>query len=512
MTTPLRTIVIGAGIGGLAVALRLRAMGRDVHVMERAFEVGGKMRTVPSEAGPVDTGPTVLTMKPVFDELFQSIGAELDEHLTLINEPHLARHWWRDGAELDLWQDRARSAREIGGIFGAAAKEDYLRFAAEAERLFEAFDAPMMKAAQPSPLALTARVLQEPSLIPAMSPLSTLARKLDRAFRDPHLRQLFGRYATYVGGSPYGSPAILSLISHSEAAGVWRVEGGMHALALSLKALAEDRGVSFQTDAEVKRIEVQGGEVAAVHTADGRHPCDEAVFNGDPRALALGKLGASAASAVPAKPLENRSLSAQVLAFAARIKGPDLVHHNVFFAQDPRDEFGPIARGRNPEFPTLYICAEDRGTGITPPDLERFEIIMNAPPLSLSEKAADPTAKEKEACRQRTHRKLAQFGLTFESSLPDAALTIPREWDQLFPGSAGSLYGQSPHGMMAAFKRPTARTRLKGLYLVGGGTHPGAGVPMATLSARHAAAAMAQDQISTSTSRPTATRGGMSTA
>ncbi|MEM1233867.1 MAG: 1-hydroxycarotenoid 3,4-desaturase CrtD [Pseudomonadota bacterium] len=503
-----RSIVIGAGIGGLAVALRLRAQGRNVLVLERAAEVGGKIRTLPSQAGPVDTGPTVLTMKPVFDQLFHDIGERLEEHVTLLPEPHLARHWWRDGAVLDLWQDRAQSAAEIGGTFGAAARADYERFATEAERLFNAFDAPMMKAAAPSRAALTARVLQQPSIIAAMAPLSTLAQKLARSFRDPHLRQLFGRYATYVGGSPYRSPAILSLISHSEAAGVWRVKGGMQRLAMSLKALAEARGVEFICGADVTRIELQGGRVAAVHTGDGRFACDDAVFNGDPRALTTGLVGASAKHATPAAPLEDRSLSALVWAFAARASGPELVHHNVFFAEDPAAEFSPLAAGKMTEDPTLYICAEDRGTGVTAPKLERFEIIMNAAPLT----GAAPAATEKEACRQRTHRTLAQFGLTFDAWPSDRALTTPTDWERRFPASAGSLYGQSPHGMMAAFRRPTAQTRIPGLYLVGGGTHPGAGVPMATLSAQHAAEAMRKARTSTSTSRPTATHGGMSTA
>ncbi|MEL7301381.1 MAG: 1-hydroxycarotenoid 3,4-desaturase CrtD [Pseudomonadota bacterium] len=507
-----RTIIIGAGIGGLAAALRLRALGRRVMVLERAAEVGGKMRVLSSEAGPVDTGPTVLTMKPVFDALFADIGETLEEHITLVPEPHLARHWWRDCAVLDLWQDRARSAEEIGGVFGGRARAEYERFAEKAARLFAAFDAPMMQTASPRPLALTGRVLQDPGLIRAMAPARTLAQTLARDFSDPHLRQLFGRYATYVGGSPYKSPAILSLISHSEAAGVWRVDGGMHQLALSLRRLAEAHGVTFRTRAEVTRVEVQDGSVSAVHTRDGRHPCTEAVFNGDPRALATGRLGPSAAKALDAAPLEKRSLSARVWAFAAAAKGPELVHHNVFFAADPAAEFGALARGDMPEDATFYICAEDRGTGLTPPPLERFEIIMNAAPLDPRADADFPAAKEIDTCRQRMLRTLAQFGLTFESSPPDGALTTPREWEAHFPGSAGSLYGQSPHGMMAAFARPTARTKLRGLYLVGGGTHPGAGVPMATLSAAHVAAAIAEDRTLTSTSRRTAMHGGMSTA
>ncbi|MEM6480038.1 MAG: 1-hydroxycarotenoid 3,4-desaturase CrtD [Pseudomonadota bacterium] len=506
-----RSIVIGAGIGGLAVALRLRAAGRDVLVLERAGHVGGKMRTRPSPAGDIDTGPTVLTMKPVFDALFDDIGEKLEEHVTLENEPLLARHWWRDGAALDIWQDSAKTREEIAGVFGARAGQDYARFARDAARLFDAFDQPMMQSADPKALALTARVLREPGLIGAMAPLRSLAQKLDMSFSDPHLRQLFGRYATYVGGSPYQSPAVLSLISHSEASGVWRVKGGMHKLAQALRNLGEARGIKYLTGADVTRIEVQGGRVAAVHTGDGRFACAEAIFNGDPRALTQGLLGAGVVRAVPPKPLSDRSLSAYVWAFASGLDAPDgmpLAHHNVFFARDPAEEFGAVKAGEIPREPTLYVCAEDRGTGLIPPEIERFEIIMNAAPLTRRL----PAAEEKDLCRQQTFPTLAQFGVTFRNRPPDRALTAPKEWEALFPGSAGSLYGQSPHGMMAAFQRPTAKTRIPGLYLVGGGAHPGAGVPMATLSAKHAAGAILGARTSISPSRPTVMPGGMSTA
>jgi 1-hydroxycarotenoid 3,4-desaturase len=251
---------------------------------------------------------------------------------------------------------------------------------------------------------------------------------------------------------------------------------------------------------------MQSGRVAFVQLASGtRIPADTVVFNGDPRALATGLLGDGARPSVPQTAVEPRSLSANVWTFAARPRGPDLHHHNVFFGADPRAEFGPIAEGRLPEDPTLYICAQDRGTGRNPPDLERFEIIMNAAPLREGQ------PEDIDACRTRTFRTLAAHGLTFGPEPSDATLTTPNGFEALFPASRGSLYGRSPHGLTAAFARPTARTQVPGLYLAGGGAHPGAGVPMATLSGKHAAEAILADRTSTSRSRPTATRGGTST-
>jgi 1-hydroxycarotenoid 3,4-desaturase len=507
-----RVVVIGAGMGGLAAVLRLAHAGCAVTVLERAAGPGGKMRTLPSPAGPVDAGPTVMTMRWVFEALFAEVGERLEAHVGLHPEPLLARHWWRDGSTLDLFTDPEASAAAIRGFAGPRAEAEFRAFDAEAAALFAAFDAPMMRAGRPDLGRLALAALARPRLWPALGPFATLARRLARQFTDPRLRQLFGRYATYVGGAPHLSPAVLSLIWQAEARGVWRVEGGMNRLARAMAALAETKGARFRYGAPVARIEVQGGRAAAAVLACGeRIAADAIVFNGDPAALARGLMGPAAQGAVPRRAVSPRSLSAHVWAFAARPAGRDLVHHNVFFGADPAREFGPIAAGRLPEDPTLYVCAQDRGTGQTPPAVERFEIIMNAPPC-----APGSATEEDSPCRMPDYRELvfgglARSGLTFAPSPPDAALTTPRGFETLFPGSDGSLYGRSPHGLTASLSRPTACSSLPGLILAGGGAHPGAGIPMATLSGRHAAAATLTSLASTSTSPRTAMPGGTST-
>ncbi|WP_157937711.1 phytoene desaturase family protein, partial [Oceaniglobus roseus] len=343
-----------------------------------------------------------------------------------------------------------------------------------------------------------------PPRVPLWAPPPPWPGAPPRRFSDPRLRQLSGRSATYVGGNPRLSPALLNLVSHAEARGVWRVRGGMHRLAEALAALFTARGGTLRLSTHARRIERQSGRVRAVVTADGtRLPCRAALFAGDPRALSQGLLGQGLA--LPDAATEPRSLSALVWAFAATPQGPGLAHHNVFFGADPATEFKPLAQGHLPGDPTVYLCAQDRGTHLAPPALERFETIVNAPPL----RGPGP---EPDTCRQLTFQSLARHGLTFSPAPPDSALTTPQHFDALFPASLGSLYGRSPHGLTAALKRPQARTAVPGLYLAGGGAHPGAGVPMATLSGAHAAAAMRKDLASTSTSPRTATRGGMSTA
>ena len=501
-----RIVVIGAGMGGLAAAARLARAGCAVTVVEAQDYPGGKMRTVDSPVGPVDAGPTVMTMRHVFDALFEDCGETLSDHVTLHAEHLLARHFWPDGSTLDLFADAGRSAAAVGAFAGPAAERQFGAFRARAARLYAAFEGPMMLSPEPKLGALTAHVLQDPALIRAMAPLSSLASSLRRQFDDPRLRQLFGRYATYVGGSPYASPAVLALIWSAEETGVWRVEGGMHRLAQAMQALAQRQGARFRFGARASRVERQSGAVTAVQLHDGeRIPCDRVVFNGDPRALVEGLLGDGLRGAVPDTAVSPRSLSARVWAFAATPSRGDLVHHNVFFGADPRAEFGPISEGRSPADPTLYICAQDRGAGLAPPEVERFEIIENAPPLPHA------APEETETCRTRIFQALDRFGLRFSPAPQNGALTTPAGFESLFPASRGSLYGRSPSGMMAAFHRPTARTAVPGLYLAGGGAHPGAGVPMATLSGRHAAEAILTDLASTSRSRRTATPGGTST-
>ena len=501
-------VVIGAGIGGLAAAARLAAAGARTVLLDPHGTPGGKMRAIPTAAGPADAGPTVLTMPEVFEDLFAACGERLSDHVTLRREPLLARHFWPDGARLDLTWDEGESAANVAAAFGDREARAFGRFAREMRALFEAFEAPMMDAADPSPLGLAGAALSRPGALGTLLPGRSMARDLAARFRSPHLRQLFGRYATYVGGRPDASPALLGLVFHAEARGVWRCAGGMHALAAAVADLARAKGCEMRLGLKASGIAIEGGRAVAVDTPEGRIDAGAVLFAGDPRALHLGLLGEEARAAVRPAGVATRSLSANVWSFAARLSADlGLAHHNVFFCEDEQDEFGPLAAGRPPEAPTLYVCAQDRTQGARPAGAERFEIIANAPPLTSTH-----PPKEPEACRRTTLSTLTRFGLSFDPAPTTASLATPETFERLSPGSAGALYGRSPHGMLAALARPRARSRVPGLFLAGGGTHPGAGVPMSARSGRHAAEAIMRDPTSTWTSRPTATAGGTSTA
>jgi 1-hydroxycarotenoid 3,4-desaturase len=481
-------VVVGAGIGGLCAAIRLALSGMAVTLIETQVTPGGKMRTLPSVMGPVDAGPTVLTLRSVFDDLFAAAGERLEDHLTLIPQTVLARHFWPDGSMLDLHADPARSAAAIAAFAGPQAEAEFRRFNKLSARLYRAFDAPVMRARRPSLGGIALNAMRTPAIWPALN--RNLTGHLAKTFTDHRLRQLFGRYATYVGGAPDLSPAVLALIWQAEAQGVWAVQGGMHQLARALADLALSLQVTLHYGTTALQILRQSGRVAGVVLSDARTlECDAVVFNGDPAALLAGLLGDGPQRALRPAAAHPRSLSAWVWSFAATPSAAPLIHHNVFFCADPAKEFGPIARGHMPDEATLYICAQDRAAGPAAGP-ERFEIIMNAPP------GTPLSPKEISECRARTFPHLARFGLTFDPAPPDRALTTPQDFAHLFPGSQGSLYGRSPQGTLASFQRPTARTDLPGLYLAGGGAHPGAGVPMAALSGRHAAEAILKDLTS----------------
>ncbi len=494
-------IVVGAGIAGLAATLRLAAIGLDVTLLERHAHLGGKIRTIPSEAGPIDAGPTVLTMRHVFDDLFNNAGEVLEDHVTLIQQDRIARHFWPDGSQLDLYADPEQSFEAIRQFSGKRSAEQFAAFDKRARQLFEAFDVPMMQAATPKFSTLTARVLRQPELIPIMAPFATLKSLLASSFSDLRLRQLFGRYATYVGGAPGRAPGILALIWHAEAQGVWVVDGGIHVLAEAIAKLAISRGAKIETQAHVHRIEPAPGGTFTVDLGGRTLTSDAIVFAGDPRALAQGALGESLNATAPHVLETPRSFSARVHSFAAKPAGIDLAHHNVFFDADPDQEFFDLMADKLPTCPSLYVCAMDRGLGKPVPDLERFEIITNAP-------ACPGRLEDKEEWHPKIMQTMAGFGLTFQPTPSPITVTTETDFAQMFPESLGALYGSSPHGLTSSLRRPTARTHLPGFYLAGGGCHPGAGVPMAATSGRHAVEAILNDRILASAFHQTVTPGG----
>ncbi|MEM7690638.1 MAG: 1-hydroxycarotenoid 3,4-desaturase CrtD [Pseudomonadota bacterium] len=516
--------IIGAGIGGLTSAALLAARGFRVTVLEKEAAVGGKARQVDIDGAPVAGGPTVFTMRDVFDAVFAECGTALEDHLKIEKADVIARHAWDESGTLDLFADPARSEEAIGDFAGAEEAAAYRAFGAEAKRIFEVLDEPFMRgdaASTPFPMMWRMGIWRIGDAM-AMRPFDNFWTALGGHFKDPRLHQLFGRYSTYCGSDPFQSQATLMLIAHLEAEGVWLIDGGIHALARALADVAQRSGAAIRTNARVAQILTDNARVSGVRLTTGDTiRADTVICNADPAAIARGKFGETSATSVTRMADTKRSMSALVWYAHTETRGFDLQHHNVFFSPDYAREFREIASGNPPSDPTVYLCAQDRSarapkdrasgsaSASTPASgqRERIQMIVNAPPNGDSHKY---TPEEIETCNQAMRRTLRRCGLTLEDPMPHTLMT-PREWEGLFPATGGALYGRASHGWAASFQRQGPRTKIPGLYCAGGGTHPSAGVPMAALSGQLAAKVICADRASMRRSRPVATHGGIST-
>lgn len=494
MSSAPAAVVVGAGVGGLACALALATQGLQVTVIEAAAQPGGKLRPVLLQGQALDAGPTVFTMRWVFDELLDAAGERLQDHLSLRPATTLARHAWREGEQLDLFADPRRSAEAIGLLAGPAEARRFLAFCARARHIYQALEHPFLRGSRPNPLSLVRRAGWRglPALA-RIAPFRSMWAALGDYFHDPRLRQLFGRYATYCGSSPFAAPATLMLVAHVEQDGVWLVDGGMHRLAAVLAGLASRRGVDFRCGTAVDEILVRGGRARGVRLAGGETlDADAVVFNGDAAALAQGLLGPHARAALPPAAAGQRSLSALTWNLLAPVQQAALLRHNVFFSGDYEAEFRALfGRGELPGDPTIYLCAQDRGDTEGPPPAghERLLCLVNAPANGGAPVDEQALAR----CEQAAFARLARHGLRLAPAGDQALRTTPADFARRFPATGGALYGSASHGWLASFARPGARSRLGGLYLAGGSTHPGPGVPMAALSGRQAAASLLDD-------------------
>jgi 1-hydroxycarotenoid 3,4-desaturase len=483
-------IVVGAGMGGLSAAADLARRGAKVTLLERMAYPGGKLRQVEARGLGVDAGPTVFTMRWIFEGLFEDCGQRLSDALSLEPMSLLARHAWRAGGRLDLFAEEDRSAEAIAAFAGAKEAAGYRAFCARAREVYLTLRDSYIAAQRPSPLDLTLRVgAHRLGALWRLRPFDRLMPALGAYFEDPRLRQLFGRYATYCGSSPYLAPATLMLVAHVEQDWVWRVEGGIRKVAEALAALAVSQGAELRYGASVERLLVEGGRVTGVELAGGeRLIAGSVVFNGDVSALGQGLLGEELRRAAPVTPPPARSLSAVTWCLNTKTRGFPLAHHNVFFAEDYEREFAEIFQRRGiTDAPTVYLCAQDRGEGLADPGdaPERLLLLINAP-------ADGDSAPMDEALMAelwgRTERLLSRCGLELEGGPESGVATGPAGFDALFPGTGGAFYGRANHGAFGSFQRLGAASRLPGLYLAGGSVHPGPGIPMAAMSGRLAAA------------------------
>lgn len=485
-------VVIGAGIGGLSAAIRLRAAGHHVMIVEKNDQVGGKMGKITDGNYRWDIGPSVITMRHVFEDLFETAGRKLDDYITLKPVEPLTRYFYTDGTVLDVTRDLSAMTAQIARL-DERDVEGYLAYLAYAARIHR-ITGPVFIYDEPPKPASFAKVPVTDWF--KADPFRTMQGAIESFVKHPHLRQLLGRFATYVGGSPYDAPATLNVISHVELnGGVWYPQGGIHEIASGIARLASEIGVEICTDTPVERIIAPEGVVQGVTLANGTTiDTTRVVANVDVTTVYKHLLPESPRNQKRLDSLQNFAPSCSGFIMLLGVEGdyPKLAHHNIFFSDDYKAEFDAIfEQGVPPQDPTIYISITSKSDPDHAPNgHENWFVLINAPPLG----DAYDWETQKHAYRDHVLNRLAERGLDVRDKIRAEHLMTPADLQVNTGAWRGALYGPSPNSKWTAFRRPHNRSAdVRGLYFAGGTTHPGGGVPMVTLSGKVAAQMLLED-------------------
>ncbi len=460
-------------MGGLAVAARLGAAGHRVTVFEQAATVGGKLgryeRAAPDGTFRFDTGPSLLTLPQVFEEFFAATGTRLADELDLVPLDPIVRHVFADGTALDSCADPEEFAARIATALGTGAAQDWRALWRRAARVWYASWHHVLTSTVDSPWFLP-RLAWRVGDLAAIAPGRSLRWLGRRYLRDPRLRMLLDRYATYAGADPRRAPAALVAIAYAELAfGGWYPRGGLGTLADALLRRCERWSVEVRTGERVTRVETAGGAVTGVRLAGGRAvPADVVVSNADALALHRDLLPDPRRAAR----LADRSLSGFVLLLGMR-ETPMEQGNAVYFPADYDAEFDDVFRYRRPaRDPAVYVST--RGAVC--------QVLVNAPPY--------PDVRW-DGYADRVLAILARRGLELRDRIAFLEARTPADLAAATAATDGAIYGTAAHRLL----RPANRGPVRGLYLVGGCTHPGGGLPLVTLSAKIVADMIVADWV-----------------
>ncbi len=485
-------LIIGAGIGGLSSAIRLAAAGKRVIMLEQNANVGGKMSQIEQDGFRWDTGPSVITMRHVFEELFAVAGRNLADYLTLLPVDPLTRYFFRDGTLLDASSDLTKMAQRIAAI-DERDVEGYLDFLAYAAKLHR-ITGPTFVYGEPPTLR---RMSQLPVFdVFKIDPWLTMDQAIRRRVRSPQIQQFLARFATYVGASPYLAPATLSVIAHVElTGGVWYPQGGIYKIAEAMARLATELGVEIRTSCPVRQIVVNNGQAVAVETAQGERIAAAAVIaNVDVTTVYHHLLPSTISSQRKRQQLSTTETSCSGFVMLLGVEGqhPQLAHHNIFFPPDYRREFDDIfRRATPPQDPTIYVAITSKSDPThAPPGCENWFVLVNSPAIGPQ----FDWQQESERYADKIRTSLAKLISPSSLKIRTQVHLTPHDIARISGAWRGALYGISSNNALNAFRRPHNRCHeVKGLYFAGGTTHPGGGVPMVTLSGKVAAQMLLSD-------------------
>ena len=477
-----KVIVIGSGIAGLAVSIRLALKGYNVQVFEQNSYPGGKLSSFSIKDYRFDAGPSLFTMPHLVTELFKLAGEDVKNYFEFSKKEIACNYFWQDGTSFTAYGERKKFLKEVEKIFDEPQYnvDQYLK---KAKKKYD----------------LTSSLFLEQSLhklktfisldtLKALFQLKTfeLQKSLHQAntqsFSSPHLIQLFDRYATYNGSDPYQTSGIMTLIQHLESAyGTFVPKKGMVSITESLFGLAKRLGVKFSFETGVKEIKVNLGVVSGIKTNSGSFSSDYVISNMD----VFHTYKKLLPNEIPPinRLKQERSSSAVIFYWGIKQSFPDLDLHNIFFSKNYKKEFQAIFKDKTvSEDPTIYINITSKEVvGDAPKGCENWFIMINTP----ADHGQDWTQIVN---RLRSHiitNISKRLNVDLKNLIVCEEVLTPPDIESKTQSYMGALYGASSNDTMAAFLRhPNFSNRIKNLYFCGGSVHPGGGIPLCLLSAK----------------------------
>lgn len=478
-----KVVVIGGGLGGLSAAIRLAKSGFSVQLFEQQPSLGGKMNELRQDGFRFDTGPSLLTMPFVIDDLFEYIGLNQHDYFEFVPIDPICRYFWSDGTTLDATAD----ASEMTLRLKALSEEDaasYPLFSNYTKRIYDmTADIFVYSPLHEVKNLMNWRTFVKMLKIHHIDPFRTMDQGIRRFFRNEKVVQLFNRYATYNGSNPFQAPATLNIIQHVEfGLGSYYVKGGMYRLVEVLEHIARSFGVQIFQSTRVDEIVYIKNKVTGIKVNDTHIKADDIVSNADVVTAYNDLIDGFDRRRERLNKLEP-SLSGIVFMWNVNKKFKQLAHHNIIFSDNYEIEFEQIFKHRQvPDDPTIYIAITSKiDPDHAPPDGENWFVLINVPHLVDGQ----DWQNDVNILRDRILVKLARHGIDVGEHISGEAFLTPEDFYQKYGSNRGSIYGISSNSKSTAFRRPANRNRdLRGLYFAGGSTHPGGGVPLAMLSGK----------------------------
>ncbi|MGB5378780.1 1-hydroxycarotenoid 3,4-desaturase CrtD [Muriicola sp.] len=477
-----KALVIGSGIGGLATALRLRKKGYEVHVFEQNSYAGGKLHAIVQDGYRFDLGPSLFTMPHFVEELFQLYDLDPSVRFPYSKKLTVCNYFWQDGSQFSVKSDRSAFLAEAAHFFEEDEKTIHQYLLGNQKKYELTAELFLKKSLHKLSTYLsraTLRAIVQMGDLDLFDSLNTVNQK---TFKNPKLVQLFNRYATYNGSSPFQTPGIMSLIPHLEMHyGTFIPRGGMHQISQSLFELAKQQGIEFHFEEAVHQIIVKNNSASGVKTHKGDYPGSIVVSNMDIYPT-YKKLLPEAER--PEKTLrQERSSSALIFYWGIRDSFPELDLHNIFFSADYQKEFNTIFEEQQiTDDPTIYINITSKDIPQdAPKGYENWFVMINAPGNYGQDWNALKT-KARTAILQKLSRLLKK---PIEPLIATEYVLDPVGIEANTSSYRGALYGAASNSRFAAFLRhPNFSRKINNLYFCGGSVHPGGGIPLCLLSAK----------------------------